>query len=609
VDSRLAPPPRFESLASAMPDPSSALPRAPIRRLEPDWIARIAAGEVVERPASVVKELLENALDAGARHISVRVDGGGIDRVEVADDGPGIPAEELELAVERHATSKLDPTRGWEAIRTLGFRGEALAAIGAVARLTIVSRPADQDEAHGLAVDAGRVTGRFVAARSPGTTVDVRDLFHATPARRKFLRAPAAEKLEAIAAVERLYLARPSATVLVSSDGSEVGRYPAADSLLDAAARVFGPEFLAQAVDVVADGPGGIRVTGAVARPALSRATADGILFAVNDRPAVSRRLTQAVRQAYRDYLPRTRFPVGILHVSLDPARVDPNVHPTKREVRVIRESEVEDTVRLAVRRGLLAAPQVADRAASREPRPVVPSVPVDLGGGPGAVFSRPTGSGGSGRREPLTPRPPPVELAGTPRHPRLELLGCLFRLYWVAAGDDESFVLIDQHAASERVLYDRLRAEGRLGRQELLEAVRLDLTSRQRATIDAHAGALRESGYTLEAFGAESVRVLAVPEFRGRRAVADRLPGLLDELADGGRPTVPDGLVERTAATIACHAAIRAGDAVDANEMARVLDALRGLADAAYACPHGRPIAVRTPRSRLDRWFLRSGA
>jgi DNA mismatch repair protein MutL len=576
--------------------------RRPIRRLAPETAERIAAGEVVERPASVVKELVENAIDAGASAVMVRLRGGGLDAIEVADDGVGIPPDELALAVERHATSKLDPDGPIERIDSLGFRGEALASIGAVSRLRLSSRPPDREVAEGLSVAGGRVVGRLKEARAPGTTVEVRDLFFNTPARRKFLKSPAAEQVEVVRTLERLYLARPSVALRVESEGREVALFPAAAQLWDAAARVLGAEFEGAAFPVRGDLPWG-HVRGVLGRPSAASPTSTGLYLAVNGRAIVSRAGSQAVRVAFGDSLPRTRFPVGVLHLDLDPELVDVNVHPTKREVRFAHERELLDALRVRVREGLLATPQVADVGAgaytvvrpTSAPPPPPPRPAAFAAAAPSVQERLDAAEGGA------------PKVAGTDGHPALTLLGCIEALYWVAESEG-GLVLIDQHAASERVLYETLLRDGTLARQTLVEAVPVRLTAAQRAMLEIHAETVRSAGFDVEPFGPETVLVRGVPSYRGRRSRADALTGLLTELGDGGRPTTTEGLRERRAATVACHAAIRAGDTVDPDEFRRVLTALYALPEASYSCPHGRPIVLRFPRSRLDRWFMRTG-
>jgi DNA mismatch repair protein MutL len=581
----------------------TAHPRRPIRRLGASTVGRIAAGEVVERPASVVKELVENAIDAGAHHISVRLEGGGLERIVVADDGGGIPAEELALALERYATSKLSDDAELSALGTLGFRGEALAAIGAVAHVTLTSRVGEAGAAARIEVHGGDVGRPEPAARSVGTTVEVRDLFYNVPARRKFLKSPASEQVETTALVDRLYLARPDVGLSLEANGSTVARYPPTDDLRAAATYALGAEFGESCLPVEVSEPG-VRIEGWIGRPPLGRSTAAGLFLSVNGRSVQVRGLSQAVRVAYAEYLPRTRFPVGVLRLTLDPSRLDVNVHPTKREIRIAREGEIAELILRAVREALRAAPHAAlapGPAAAPEP-PMVPVEPADDLEPVSAVFAPALHQlRFEGASEPRS-------VAASPRHPALELLGCLGALYWVA-GSGPDLVLVDQHAASERVVYAELRARGRLARQELVQPVRVELTPRQLATLRSEAATVEQAGYSVEPFGPTSFRVHAVPIYRGRMASVEELPRLLDELADGGRPSVPDGLEERVAASVACHAAVRAGDAISVEEMGRLLEELYALPDAAFACPHGRPILIRLPRSRLDRWFGRSGA
>jgi DNA mismatch repair protein MutL len=576
-------------------------------------VARIAAGEVVERPASVVKELVENAYDAGASEVRVSITEGGTQRIAVSDDGVGIPPSELGLAVERHATSKLAADGELDAILTLGFRGEALASIAAVSRLSIVSRTAGDDSAHGIRVDGGGNATEFVAGAPPGTTVEVRDLFFNTPARQKFLRSPASEQVEVLGAVGALYLTRPQVAMVLDSEGQELVRYPRSDSLRDAVVRVLGAELVDQTIELDEPDEQGIAIRAVLGRPTISRGTSQGLYLAVNGRLVVSRTLSQAVRLAYDDYLPRTRYPVGIVHLHIDPARVDVNVHPTKREIRIAREREVADRLRRAVRTALIRAPQTAERGARGMAflRPPLPSVEAPPAGPqepepmPVSLAFAPAGAAGVQQR--LVDRPEPRTVDSSSGHPRITLHASIFRLYWLGESED-ALVVVDQHAASERVVYEALLRDGRLAHQELVEPVTMRLTARQGAVLESRRTEIASAGFGVEPFGGGTFRVASVPVYRGHIARAELLPSLLDELADGGRPTVPNGLVERTSASIACHAAVRAGDVITAEEMGRILEALYRLPEAAYACPHGRPILVRLPRGRLDRWFLRSG-
>jgi DNA mismatch repair protein MutL len=588
---------------SAAPGRNSV--RRAIQRLDPATVERIAAGEVVERPASVVKELVENAIDAGATSVTIVLEAGGTDRLEVSDDGSGIPAGELALALERHATSKIDPVGPIDRIASLGFRGEALAAIATVSRLRLVSRPAEAEHATGLTDLSGALGSPFAAARAVGTTVEVSDLFFNTPARRKFLKSPAVEQLEVLRTVERLYLAQPSVSFRVLAEDREIAQYPAETNLHDAAARVLGSDLLGAACPIEAEIPGG-RVVGVVGRPSLAAPTSRRLFLSVNGRAVESRSLAQAVRLGFGEFLPRTRYPIGVLHLEIDPERIDVNVDPTKRTVRFAREREVADALRLRVREALLDAPRVADLSERTGA-----DVPV-AADGPGVLRPFPfssvrTPAGAQRTLEGIAAGSKPTAVPAAPGRPALVLLGCLDALYWVATSE-EGLLIIDQHAASERVVFDFLRRHGAFHRQILVEPITIRLSGAQRATLAAHEETVRLAGFGIEPFGPDDVRLRSVPSYRGKWARPDSLLGLLDELAEGGRPTVPDGLAERMTATIACHSSIRGGEVVTPEEFVRVLRALYELPEASYACPHGRPIAVRVPRGRLDRWFLRSG-
>ncbi|MGA7922879.1 MAG: DNA mismatch repair endonuclease MutL [Thermoplasmata archaeon] len=588
-----------------------------IRRLDPATIAQIAAGEVVERPASVAKELIENALDAGAHEVVVRVEDSGLRLLEVLDDGVGIPSDELDVAVERHTTSKIRHANDLGNVRTLGFRGEALASIASVARLTVASRPPGEELAHALEVDGAHPARRSVEARATGTTVRVSGLFAATPARRKFLRSRSAETHEILATVERAYLARPEVGFTLAIDDRPALRYPATSSLRDAAASVLGDDLLGACVPLVAPLGVAARVEGVVSLPGFSRGNSLGIFFSVNGRPIESRSFVAAFRAAYHDYLPRARFPVGVIHLAIDLRRVDVNVHPGKREVRVAGERELADELRGAVRRALSESAEAHVAPASHGSASPSPALDLSLAAQVAARLSdRPipgpglaSAVGSAAARSIQRRLPIPESRRGSVRRPqggRLELVGELHHLYWLASAD-EGLVLIDQHAASERLVYDALLRNGRLAHQRLVEPVHVTLNGRERAAFAEHHATVEASGFSIESFGPNAFRVLSVPVYRGYAPRPEIVRELLSELAEGGRPTIPNGLVERRAASIACHAAVRAGDPVPMEAMQRILEGLADLPEASYACPHGRPIRVLLPRARLDRWFLRS--
>lgn len=615
--------------ASVPPATPVEAPRRPIRRLDERTIREIAAGEVIERPASVVKELLENALDAHAREVRIQVEEGGLSSIQVADDGDGIPESELALAFERHATSKLSDAQDLPTVRTLGFRGEALASIGAIAKVRLSSRATGDGEAREIRVEGGAEGRPRSAARAQGTTVEVRELFFNTPARRKFLRSAQTEALKITETVESVYLARPEATLRLSSPGRPETVYPAAPSLREATARVFGPQFLTKAFEFSGAAGPGIWAEGVASHPEFSRGTSRGIVLAVDGRWVVSKGVQDAVRYAYREVLPQGRYPVAVVHLTTEPGRVDVNVHPTKREVRFERESELREALTALLRARLRDQPRLVERPGAvlaYRPGTIEPLRGTAVGdSSESPALGRPVASASAthGLDAFLSEGPasaashPPVALpespgspwtvAGTSVHPSLRLLGQVGGLYIVAEtrGSPGELVLVDAHAASERVLYERLRAAEPAARQRLLVPLDLELTPRQRTAWEAHASELTRQGFDLEPFGGSAFRLRSVPFFRGHRARPEGVTRLLDELADGGRGAPGDALRERVAKSAACHLAIRAGDELGMAEMARLLGELFACPES-FTCPHGRPIVVALPRSKVDRWFLR---
>ncbi len=639
--------PSYTMTPGAGPDAPPIPPTRPrIRKLDERTIHEIAAGEVIERPASVVKELVENALDAGAHEVGVRVRAGGLELIEVADDGCGLLPTDLPVAFERHATSKLSDARDLPTVRTLGFRGEALAAIAAVSRVTLTTRTPGSPEGSRLRVEGGIQGDVEPAARSLGTTVEVRDLFFNTPARRKFLRSGTTEGLRIVELLEGLYLAHPDVSFRIAQEDRPEVRYPASTSRKEAAARVFGVKFVEGAFDFSGAAGPGLWAEGVASHPAFSRGTGRGIVLCVDGRVIASKSLQDGVRFAYHEVLPSGRFPVVLLHLRTEPGRVDVNVHPAKREVRFEREGELRDALQSLIRSRLRDQPRDAP-AQGRLPSSGLPSgkegaapsrsssasssslfpghqTPDELGPVP---LTRPLGSeagmaNASGvrpfistserplaltRARPLDGAGPPVVVGATAVHPGLLVLGQVGDLYIVGESQSSprALVLVDAHAASERVLYERLRSAEPPARQELLSPFEVELTPRQRATFESYGTELLRAGFVLEPFGRTSFRLRSVPFFRGHRAKPEAILRLLDELADAGRGSPRDPLRERVAKSAACHMAIRGGDVLSMNEMHRLLEDLYACPES-FTCPHGRPIMLTLPRDRLDRWFLR---
>ncbi len=592
-----------------------------IRVLPPATVALIAAGEVVERPASVVRELLDNALDAGARRVDVLLERGAAG-ITVVDDGCGMSPAEMALAVERHATSKIASADDLLALRTLGFRGEALPSIAAVSRLEIVSRPADREGGWRLALRGGAVEEEGPAACPPGTRVRVTELFFNTPARRKHLRGPAREEERCLAAVSALVLAFPEVLFRVWVDGRQV-LAGGGGGLRDAAAAVLGREVAARLLPVALD-DGSWSVDGFVAPPDLARSSRRHLHFTVNRRPALAHPLGRAVEQAFHGLLPAGRYPVGVINLTLPPPEVDANVHPAKAVVRLQQEDRAFRLVLRAVR----AALERANLAAAFAPRGVGGAAafpgPAGAAAGraaeaaviyqafPGEAASPADRVGGGGVNGGPVVTPVPGS-EGEGRWPSLRYLGQVAGTFLLAEGEDGLY-LIDQHAAHERLRYeeylDRLAAGGEAA--QLLAAplpVHLGpggMTAWRRADP-----ILRQVGFLAEEFGPDTVLLRGAPPWAARpdEAFLAALDRVGEEVSDGFPEAFAGaGRAEHLArlAMASCRSSVRAGDRLSAAEAASLLASLAAARNP-FTCPHGRPTTVRLTQADLERLFLRS--
>jgi DNA mismatch repair protein MutL len=578
----------------------------PIRRLSALTVNRIAAGEVIERPAAAVKELVENALDAGARRIEVILAGGGITRIEVIDDGCGIPRDELTLAIERHATSKLSDD-SLVRIATLGFRGEALPSIGAAAKLTLISRPAGQDGAYMIKVAGGAVAAVVPSAGTQGTRAIVEDLFYATPARRKFLRSPGAEADAAERAVWRLALAAPDVAFRLVSD-ERVLFDVAAQSDAARIAALFGRE-TAGALLPLESIRGDMTLEGFAGPATLSRATTALQSFVVNGRPVVDPLLKLALRLAYRDVIAAGRHPVAALRLTLPPDALDVNVHPAKTELRFADTNAVRALVIGAVNR-LLAKP-ASLTAPSASPRPLLNLRPASS-----AWHTPPPSPAASGFAEAeLALLAPPAARQFDPTlepesHPLGAPVAQILDTYVLAVAADGALVIIDQHAAHERLTEERLRAEfqaGAVATQPLLVPVVVDLSPADAARLLAQADWLARLGLEIEAFGPGAVLVRAVPAALKNADSAAMLRDLAEEFAETGAPVSLEARLDSALARLACHRSIRAGRRLAPAEMAALLRDMEATPRAA-TCSHGRPTFLKLSRAELETMFGRRG-
>ena len=600
-----------------------------IRRLPEHLVNRIAAGEVVERPASALKELVENAIDAGAARIAVGLVDGGLTRIDVADDGCGMAAAEMALALERHATSKLPESLigddgAIEAVTTLGFRGEALPSIASVARLTIESRVRGA-EGWARTIDNGVPVADGPAALPPGTRVVVEALFARVPARRKFLRSPRAEYAACLDVVRRLAMARPDIAFTVEHDGRRVLAATQAEDRPTRVAALTDRALIdnAVAVDLVRDG---LVLGGVAGIPTYNRGVADHQYLFVNGRPVKDRLLMGAIRGAYAEMLPRDRHAVVALFLDVPTSEVDVNVHPAKTEVRFRDPQMVRGMIVSGLRRALDAAGHrsvqrpTADALAAWRPEPTSPSIH----SGEGAGWSLSAGSGATDldhrptsvqdhRATFFTPPPaaraepawaPPPQTAS---HPLGVARGQVAKTYIVAEAED-GLVLVDQHAAHERLVLERMRAAlagGRVAAQSLLipEVVELDEPACDR--LDARADELAEFGLDLERFGPRAMLVRATPALLGSADPSGLITDLADDLAAFDEALSLKERLDHVAATMACHGSVRAGRILSVTEMNALLREMEATPRSGQ-CNHGRPTWVKLAHGDIERLFGR---
>ncbi|WP_428668620.1 DNA mismatch repair endonuclease MutL [Reyranella sp.] len=600
-----------------------------LRRLSSNLVNQIAAGEVVERPASAVKELVENAIDAGARRIAVTLKEGGRTFLAVVDDGGGMDREELALAVERHCTSKL-PEDDLGDIRTLGFRGEALPSIASVSRFTITSRPAGADTAWSLAIDGGAKDEPRPAAHPPGTRVEVRDLFFATPARLKFLKEPRTESSHVADAMRRLAMAHPAIGFRLESEERTLFDLPAANpSLLDRpdAARlerlaaIVGRDFADNSVAIDANREG-FRLTGFAGLPTLNRPTSQHQYLFVNGRPVRDKLLAGAVRGAYQDFLARDRNPMVALFLDAPPEMVDVNVHPAKTEVRFRDAGIVRGMIVGALRTALSAAGHrasttVSDAAlgAFRPHTGYSTPLPYPNGGGSGRYTSVPRGLAEAAMQfmaPPLAPLSARTEESapanGDAVHYPLGVARAQLHETYIVAQTDGGVVIVDQHAAHERLLHEKLKnqleAEG-VKRQTLLLPEVVDVGEDGARRLTQRAAELATMGLVLEPFGLGAVVVRETPALLGEADIQGLVRDLADELAEMGDHLSLKEKVEEVCGTLACHTSVRAGRRLTVEEMNALLRQMEATPHSGQ-CNHGRPTYVELKLADIERLFGR---
>ena len=592
-------------------------PRRPIRELPDELISQIAAGEVVERPASVVRELLDNALDAGATQITLRLSAGGVRLISVEDDGAGIAPDEMATALKRHATSKIASLAELEAVGTMGFRGEALAAINSIAEVALLSRAGGQSNAYSL---DGRTGELKPVARAQGTTVEVKELFYSVPARRKFLKTDATELAHCIEAVRRHALARPDVGFAIWHDGKLIEQWRAHPGDAGRAQRlgdVLGEDFLADSV-AVDHRAGPLHITGRAGLPDAARSRADQQFAYVNGRFVRDKVIVHAARAAYEDVLHGQRQPVYVLHVAIDPARVDVNVHPTKIEVRFRDGREVHQAVRHAVENALAApraalAGQLESVADTASPafKPFEPPA-LTIQAQAAIKFAEPGHPLGVEELRTLwQPTPAAVEAAPetetTHDWPLGRAIAQLHGVY-ILAENHAGLVLVDMHAAHERIVYERLKNQldgARITSQPLLIPATFAATPHEVATAESAAAVLQRLGLEITPFSPKTLAVRAVPTSLAAGDAVELARSVLAELSQHEAGTVIERAQHELLATMACHGAVRANRRLTHEEMNALLRQMEAT-ERSDQCNHGRPTWRQLSMKELDALFLR---
>jgi DNA mismatch repair protein MutL len=588
----------------------------PIRILPPQLINQIAAGEVVERPASVVKELVENSLDAGARQIDIEVDQGGIKRILIRDDGIGIEKEELAIALSRHATSKVSQFKDLEALQSMGFRGEALPSISSVSRLRLISRQCDAEEAWEVSGDGSDALSEAKpAAHPPGTSVEVCDLFYNTPARRKFLRTEKTEFNHINALLQRLALAHFNVGFSLHHNRRQIFQLAPCKDTREREERIqelLGSGFMQQAL-AIEEQAGDLILRGWVATPGFSRSQADMQYFYVNQRMVRDKLVTHAIRQGYQDVLYHGRHPAYLLFLTLDPRKVDVNVHPTKHEVRFRDSRSVHDFIYRGLHRLLAQTRPQTSQETPVEPIPQVESpVPgrarqqgMDL-----RLAQRPAAYRAAfAAQQPMPAQPPQhTEPPKTEQVPPLGFaLGQLHGVY-ILAQNVHGLVLVDMHAAHERIIYERLKqthnGDG-ITSQPLLVPVTVAVSPAEADLVEEHRAVLDRLGIEVSRMGRDSLAIRTIPAMLRGADAQGLLRDLLADLAEYGQTDRMQVEIDKVLATMACHGSVRANRRLELDEMNALLRDMERT-DRADQCNHGRPTWVQMPLSELDRLFLR---
>ncbi|HWR25300.1 MAG TPA: DNA mismatch repair endonuclease MutL [Methanosarcina sp.] len=633
-----------------------------IRILDKDTINKIAAGEVIERPASVVKELIDNSLDAGATDIRIEVEKGGKDSILVRDNGSGMSREDVSLAYKKHATSKLTKIEDLNTISTMGFRGEALSSITAIAKVEILTRQPEEITGTRIAIHGGKVMESSDAGTAPGTSVHVKELFYNTPARRKYLKTDRTELAHVTDIVTQLALANPNISFTLLSEGKPVLRNKGSNNLFKSIVNILGPD-TARSMLPLEYRTEHFEVQGYISKPEITRAESDQLFIFVNTRPVASRAITTAIRTGYYTKIPKGRYPVAVLFLILDPGEVDVNVHPRKAEVRFSREKELEDAVTSAIE-NVLSENMLVPEMRKKEER--IHQKIFNVSGSSGVLqvsetkeaFQQKVAGGkteitgkldfpesSSILKERAEIYTYPVKdtekklkkserlldfaverklqesliekekiSAEESRKPKkkvntglledLRVIGQVSKLY-ILAEKGEDLVLIDQHAAHERILYEQVLRMKKSRVQELITPVTIELTPKEKVLMEEYIPSLENCGFGISEFGNNTYVVTFVPEVFGRLENPEIVHDIVSDLLASGKVKKETGISEKICKTLACRAAIKGGAACSIRQIEELIEQLKK-AENPYSCPHGRPTVITFTKGELDRMFAR---
>lgn len=628
-----------------------------IRILDKDTINKIAAGEVIERPASVVKELIDNSIDAGATDIRIEVEKGGKKSLLVRDNGCGMSRTDALIAYKKHATSKLTRIEDLNTISTMGFRGEALASITAVAKVEIVTRPPAEIMGTKIVIHGGKIIETTDAGTAPGTSVYVKDLFYNTPARRKYLKSDRTELAHITDTVTQLALANPDISFTLLSEGKSILRNTGSKEFFNSIVNLLGPD-TARTMLPLESRTEYFEIQGYISKPETTRAESDQLFIFVNTRPVTSRAITTAVRTGYYTKIPKGRYPVAVLSLVVDPGEVDVNVHPRKAEVRFSREKELEDTVTAAVERvlsehglvpeirekgnrtfqkafefsGSSAGLQVSEAQETLQEKAGTYTYPVKdterklrkserLMGlseevkaqeriqerTPEAMSVKEQASkiGEDKEKINVEERQKPKLKPNTDPLENLRIIGQVSKMY-ILAEKGEDLVLIDQHAAHERILYEQILSMKKSMVQELITPVTVELSPKETVLMEDYIPYLEEYGFGISEFGDNTYVVTFVPEVFGQLESPELIHDVINDLLASGKVKKETGLSEKISKTLACRAAIKGGAACSPKQMEELIEQLKK-AENPYSCPHGRPTVITFTKGELDRMFARN--